>query len=202
MDMPFNAQVECLDGVCGQSSCLIVNPSTCFISHVVVQDNADPDAYYLVPFEEIKLAFPHLIQLRCTYYELQQMPRFVHITHEHRMKPYTFYPPGSSIGPTMIWENDLVPIAHELVPEGEVAVHAKAQVEAHDGPLGQVDEFLLDPSTEQIDYLVLRERHLWHDRELIVPASQIDLFASDTIYLKSDKQVIEQLQADARSKMK
>ena len=194
MDMPVKAQVECLDGVCGQSTCLIINLTTFFITHVVVEDNADPDAQYLVPLAEIKLGLPHLIQLRCTKYELRQMPRFVHITQEHRMMPYTFSPSGTGIEPTMIWEDDVVLIPHELVPEGEVAVHSNAQVEAHDGPIGQVDEFLLDPTTEQIDYLVVRERRLWHHQELTIPATQIEHISDDTIYLKSDKQTIEQLQ--------
>jgi len=195
MDVPVKAQVECLDGPCGQSTCIIIDPATRFVTHVVVEDKDEPEAQYLVPLDEFKMSLPHLIQLRCTKYELRQMPRFVHITHETRLMPSTFFPPGSSIGPTMIWENGLVPVSHELVPEGELAIHQGAQVEATDGPIGQVDEFLLDPTTEQINYLVLREHHLWHHQELMVPASQIAQIKDDTIYLKIDKHTIEQMQA-------
>ncbi len=191
----MKAQVECLDGIYGQSICVIINPATQFVTHVVVEDKDESDAQYLVPLEEINLSMPHLIQLRCTKYELQQMPRFVRIDYERRSVPHTLYPSGDYlIGPTMILENDLVPISHEQVPEGELAVHQGAQVEARDGHIGQLDEFLLDPTTEQIDYLVFRERHLWHHAELIVPASQIVQIKDDTIFLKSDKRTIEQMQ--------
>jgi sporulation protein YlmC with PRC-barrel domain len=195
MDMPVKAQVECLDGICGQSTCLIINSATQFVTHMVVEDKDEAGAQYLVPLEEVKLSTPHLIQLRCTKYELQQMPRFIRIDYERRSAPYTLYPSGNGVIGTLTVEDDLVPITHEQIPEGEIVVHQGAQVDANDGHIGQLDEFLLDPTTEQIDYLVVREHHLWHQQELTVPASQIDTIKDDTIYLKIDKHTIEQMQA-------
>jgi hypothetical protein len=194
MDVPVRAQVECLDGICGQATCLVINPATRFVTHVVVKDKDEPEAQYLIPFEEIKLSTPHLIQLRCTIHELRQMPRFAHITYERRVIPAVYSPDVDLATSAIIMEEAVVPIAHEQVPEGEVAVHSGAQVEATDGPIGQLDEFLLDPTTKQIDYLVFRAHHLWHHEELIVSASQIEKIKPDKVYLKSDKQTIEQLQ--------
>ncbi len=62
-----------------------------------------------------------------------------------------------------------VPIAHPLMPEGELAVHQGAQVQASDGNIGQLDKFLLAPITEQIDYVALHERHSWRQQALIYP---------------------------------
>ncbi len=194
MDMPVKAPVECLDGMYGQGISLIINPATRFVTHVVVEDEHEPKTQYLVPLEEIKLSTPHLIQLRCTTYELQQMPRFVQFTYERRIVPAVYPPEVNLIGSAIVMEDEVVPIMHEQVPEGDVAVHAGAQVEATDGPIGQLDEFLLDPTTKQIDYLVFREHHLWRHEELIVSASQIAQIKADKVYLKSDKQTIEQLQ--------
>jgi sporulation protein YlmC with PRC-barrel domain len=195
MDIPIKAQVECLDGVCGRSTAVVINPTTRFVTHVVVEEKDDPHAQYLVPLEEIKLGMPHLIRLRCTKHELQKMPRFVRIDYERRSAPYTLYPSGDYlIGPTVIMEDSLVPIPHPQVPEGELVVRPGAQVKASDGYIGQVDEFLIDPTTEQIDYLVLRERHLWHRAELSVPAAQIERIADNTVYLKSDRRTIEHMQ--------
>jgi sporulation protein YlmC with PRC-barrel domain len=196
MDLPIQAQVECLDGRCGQSTCVLINPATQFVTHIVVEDKDDPAAQYLVPLDAIKLSTPHLIQLRCTIDELKKMPRFVRIDYERRSTPYPLYLYGSYLmGSSIMLEDNLVPIPHLLVPEGELAVHQGAQVQAHDGHLGQLDEFLLDPTTEQIDYVVFHERHLWHQKALIVPASQIEQIKDDTIYLKINKQTIEQMQA-------
>lgn len=200
MDLPIQAQVECLDGVCGQSTCVLINPATQFVTHIVVEDTDKPEAQYLVPLAEIKLSMPHLIQLRCTIFELKKMARFVRIDYERRstLYPLCWYE-GYLGGPTMMLEDNLVPILHPLVPEGELAVHQGTQVEARDGHLGQLDEFLLDPTTERIDYIVLHERHLWHHQALIVPASQIKQIKDDTIYLMSDRRAIERLQNAAAS---
>ncbi len=91
-------------------------------------------------------------------------------------------------------EDDLVRVSRQQVPEGELAVHRGAQVKARDGDIGELDEILLDPTTEQIDYLAVRERQLWRHKELTISATQIERIADDAIYLKSDKQTIEHLQ--------
>ena len=202
MDMPIEAQVKCLDGICGQSTCVIIDPKTRIAKFVMVEDMDEPDAQYLVPLDEIKLSAPHLIQLRCTKYELKKKTRFAHVDYQWRAVPLSFYPPGNyMIAPIMVTENARVRISQQEVPAGELAVCLGAEVRASDGYVGQLEEFLLDPATEHIDYLVLHERHLWRLKELIVPASQIGQFKDNTIYLKSDKQTIEQLQnAAAHSK--
>ena len=195
MDMPIKAQVECLDGLCGQSTCLIIDPATRFVTHVVVEDKDDPEAQYLVPLAEIKLSTVHRIQLRCTQFELKEMSRFVQRHYERRAVPVTLYPfTEYAMGTTMMIEEDEVPVFQQQVPQGKVAMHQGAQVKASDGDLGRLDEFLLDPTTEQIDYLVVRERQLWHHKELTIPATQIERITDDAIYLKSDKQTIEHLQ--------
>jgi sporulation protein YlmC with PRC-barrel domain len=89
----------------------------------------------------------------------------------------------------------LVPVTCEPIPLGELAVRRSARVKATDGYVGRVDEFLVDPTTRHITQLVLRERHLWGRREVIVPVSEIDRIREDVVYLKLDKQAIESLPA-------
>ncbi len=38
MEIPLNAQVECTDGVCGHSACVLINPVTDQVTHLVVQE--------------------------------------------------------------------------------------------------------------------------------------------------------------------
>lgn len=93
------------------------------------------------------------------------------------------------------WEPEQIRVRHETIPWGEIAVHRGAHVEATDGRVGQVDEFLVDPASEQITQLVLREGHLWGQKDVTIPASAIDRTEQDTIYLKLDKRTIEALPA-------
>jgi hypothetical protein len=59
--------------------------------------------------------------------------------------------------------------------------------------VGRVDEFLVNPENEHITHLVMREGHLWGQKDVTVPVSAIDHFDEDTVYLKLNKQEIEAL---------
>ena len=81
----------------------------------------------------------------------------------------------------------------EQVPQSEVAIHREARVEATDGDVGQVDEFLIDPQTKRISHLVLRKGHFWGKRDVTVPVDQIDRIETEVVYLKLDKAAVGQL---------
>jgi sporulation protein YlmC with PRC-barrel domain len=83
----------------------------------------------------------------------------------------------------------------EQIPHDELAVHRGAHVEAVDGRIGQVDEFVINPENDHITHLVLREGHLWGQKDIAVPISEIERVESDIVYLKLDKQAVENLPA-------
>jgi sporulation protein YlmC with PRC-barrel domain len=68
-------------------------------------------------------------------------------------------------------------------------------VEATDGRVGRIEEFLVDQVTWNVTHLVLQEGHLWERRELIIPISHVDRVEKDTIFLKNDKKTIESFSA-------
>jgi sporulation protein YlmC with PRC-barrel domain len=59
--------------------------------------------------------------------------------------------------------------------------------------VGKVDEFLVDLSDGHITHLVLREGHLWGQKDVTIPVSEIQRIEEDTVYLKLDKHSIEKL---------
>jgi uncharacterized membrane protein/sporulation protein YlmC with PRC-barrel domain len=79
------------------------------------------------------------------------------------------------------------------IQPGEMAVRRGAQVEATDGTLGQVDELLINSNNMQVTHLVLLERHLLEHREITIPVSQIKRVFDDKVFLKLDRQSVEQL---------
>jgi uncharacterized membrane protein len=88
-----------------------------------------------------------------------------------------------------------VPVMEERVPPGELAVRRGMSVEATDGDVGTVDQFLLDPATQTITHLVLEERHHLHKRQMTLPVSAFDKVLEDTAFLKLDKRAVELLPA-------
>jgi hypothetical protein len=80
-------------------------------------------------------------------------------------------------------------------PPNEVALHRGARVNATDGHVGQVGEFMVDPIREKITHLVLCEGHLWGRRDVAIPISLVERVEGDRGHLKVDKHAIEALPA-------
>ena len=101
--------------------------------------------------------------------------------------PYTKIEP-----PSPIHEKDpaLVRQRVRAVPPGELAVHRGARVRATDGRVGRVDEFVIEPESGQITHLTMRTGHLWGDREVSIPVSEIGRIAENTVHLKLGKRQI------------
>lgn len=196
MDIPMNAEVRCSDGLCGHTTGIIVNPITQKITHVVVKEKQSPHTERLVPENYILEATPESIHLRCKDGELSAFDEFVVFRFVQADMPPHF-PLGNTtvFWPYSVADEITLVSKEERVPPGELAIHRMARVEASDGFVGRVDEFLVDPVDGEITHLILREGHLWGQKDVTIPVSQIDHFGADTAYLKLDKDSIEKLPA-------
>jgi len=56
-----------------------------------------------------------------------------------------------------------------------------------------VDEFVVNPENGHITYMVMREGHLWGDKNVIIPVSAMEDNGDDTVFLNIDKHQIESL---------
>jgi sporulation protein YlmC with PRC-barrel domain len=86
-----------------------------------------------------------------------------------------------------------ISVKRQNIPLNDLALRRGARVEATDGPVGLVDELLINSNNNQVTHLVLLERHIWTKREITIPVSQIDRVYEDVVYLKLDRQSVEQL---------
>jgi hypothetical protein len=192
MDVPINVKVNCSDGPCGRTTRVILKPSTKEITHVVI-DNDDPLAgkEYLVDVNRIMESDPTKVRLTLSQEELEQMPLFSatqFIPSElggFTGVPYMMWPYYPAAAP--------VQVEGKPIPAGELVIRRGAKVNALEGPVGKVDEFLIDPANDQITHLIMREGHLWGKRDVTIPVEQIDHFKDDTVFLRLSRPDIEQL---------
>ena len=194
MDIPLNAKVSCSDGLFGRSTHVILMPTTGKITHLVVGTDVFPATEYLVAIDHVVESSPELIRLNCTQEALSKMPIFDRV----EFIPYDVA--GLSAGSYLQWPflvPEIAPVRKEKehIPANELVIKRGAGVQATDGPVGRVDEFLIDPDDDHITHLVLREGHLWGKKDVTIPVSQIDHYRNNTVYLKLDKHSIEGLPA-------
>jgi hypothetical protein len=196
--LPTKAEVYCSDGIAGLSTYVVGNPINHQVTHVVVKSLKPPFPEYLVPVDEVEESSPHLIKLKCTWDEMEKMDPFTDEEYLRTDIPsYLTWPyivPDSSIYTANKEEVPVyVSVKHQNVPPGELAVWRGAKIEATDGYIGQVDAMLIDANNMQVTHLVLLERHIFEQKEITIPISQIEHVDEDTIYLKVDRKSVEAL---------
>ncbi len=200
MEIPLNVQVECKDGVFGQSAYVLINPVVGKVSHLVVRENESPHMEYVVPMDAVEETIAGTILLRCSKAEIKKMEPFLvtHYIEDKVPSRYSYsgmYGLGSSYYLPFNTADITVsnPVEVEQLPPGELAVFRGTHVEATDGFIGKVDEFVVNADNGRITHLVMREGHLWGKREVIIPLSAIEKSTEETVYLKLNKQQVEAL---------
>lgn len=199
IQIPIGAEVSCTDGVFGESTYVLINPVTEKVTHLVVKEAPLQHPEYVVPIGLIAATSANNIQLRCTCNELRHMEPFIQTQYIKEPMPEAVYDNvyarGSyllwpyAVGDTMTWE----PVDQKQIPPGELAVRRGTRVEATDGDVGHVDEFVLNPGTGNITHLVMREGHLWGQKDVSIPVSAIRETRDDVVILNLNKQEIKDL---------
>lgn len=204
MDIPLDVDVFCSDGLCGRSTAIIINPISQQVTHIAVATQEMLHSEYLVPVTLIEESKPDSIQLRCRRNTLATMDpfhkvKFVSLTDlEESDRPPTEIP-EAQLSSAWLWPYITAQggfgtyVNVEQIPHEELAVHRGAHVEATDGHVGKVDEFIINPDNDHITHLVLREGHLWGEKDIMIPVSEIGRVETDVVYLKLDKDAIERL---------
>lgn len=188
--LPLDATVVCQDGEAGKSSDVIINPVTRQISYMVLEEKKGGHIKRLVPIDLIQNTTPQTIQLSIHLQDVAQLNPF-EITH--------FVQDELNYGPEdgYILEPYALPANYEIVeeriPPGQLAVRRGTAVEATDGKVGKIDEFLIDPNDGHITHFILRDRHYLQKQELTLPVTAVDRVENDVVYLQLSKKQVEDL---------
>jgi uncharacterized protein YrrD len=202
MEIPLNAQVDCTDGICGRSKYVLINPVTDRVTHLVVKEDTSPNTEYIVPVDMMTETIADTIRLRCSKAKFKKMKPFLKtLVIEEQVPDMNFGYPGGSFGagsyfymPYVTPENTVkVEVERQQIPHGELSVQRGTRVEATDGYVGNVDEFVINPRNGHITYLVMREGHLWGQKDVLIPLSAMGDTREDTVFLKIDKSQVESL---------
>ena len=166
----------------------------------------------LVPVWPVKATTPEQIRLTCSRDDLGQLKPFVETEFDQvqaslldaeellsycEEEELVSLPYAPMEYPYSVLEDSQVTVerAVRAVLSGEFVVRRGARVEASDGCVGWVDEFVVDPESGYITHLTMRKGHLWGDREVSIPISEVKRIAEDVVYLKLWRRQIKLLPA-------
>ena len=197
MNIPMNAKVYCQNKICGYTMAVIIDPLKEVVTHVVVKESKAPHIQRLVPIDKVDGGLENRLHLECDQVALEELPPFAELEYIRASIPRymeafdMFY-----MEPIVVPETKIAPGKHYSIPKNELAVRRGTSVYAADGNIiGKVDEFLVDQDDGQVTHLILREGHLWGQKDVIIPVEEIDKFKESRLRLKLNKEAIGALPA-------
>jgi hypothetical protein len=199
MEIPMEAQVQCTDGACGRSEYVLINPASENITHVVVREDSSHGAEYIVPLGLVDEMADGRMRLRCSRAELEKLAPFAKTKivkqevseifmgsrgapGDYGIVPTNYYWPYVTVGKT-----EYVPEIRRQVPRGELAMGRDLRIEATDGSVGRVDEFVVNPDSGHITHVVMHEGRLFRRRDVAIPISDVGDTHEKTLFLKLTK---------------
>jgi hypothetical protein len=148
---------------------------------------------WLVPMSHIVDSTPNRIHLDLSKKDTEsRLPPFIKTEFLESDLPDTLYT-TDLMWPHLIANLEMKTLEHENIPLHELAVRGGAVVEAKDGVIGHLENFVVDPDDKHVTQIVIRAgRWLSHSR-FAIPVSVIDHFDEDAIYLSLNKQEAQAL---------
>ena len=194
MKISLNSDIQCTDGYAGRLICVIVNPVSRELSHIVVDEKKPPYLKRLVPLDLVSIGNSDGVALKCTVVQLSTLRPLVEFEYPQGNGLHTLFAAKSA----RQWPqnvNDNLPISVELerlVPEA-IKIHQDNLVRAMNGRVGKVVEFLVNPATKKIIALTIRRKFWWKTIDTRVPISQVDHFELDLVLLKFNKSELQSI---------
>jgi sporulation protein YlmC with PRC-barrel domain len=181
-EFTIGSEVACSDGVCGELARVVVDPVARALTHLVVDPKSRRGTGRLVPIGLVESTAEE-IRLRCAMSEFEALEdaeetRFLPGASgqwgygQSQMLSQPYYGLGM-VGVGMGMDAGPQAVTYDRVPVGEVEVRRGEHVHATDGPIGQVQGLVIDPSDHHVTHVLLDEGHLWGKKRVAIPISAV-----------------------------
>jgi sporulation protein YlmC with PRC-barrel domain len=189
-EFTIGSEVACSDGACGELTRVVVDPVLRTLTHLVVEAKHRQGNGRLVPIDLVGSATPD-ITLRCAmaqFHALEDAEETQFLPgatgewgyQQQQMLSLPYYGLGMGTGMGLGvggmhvgMDTGAHPVITDRVPAGEVEVRRGEHVHATDGPIGQVQGLVIDPSDHHVTHVLLDEGHLWGKKRVAIPIGAV-----------------------------
>lgn len=195
MEINIGARVFCTDGFCGRVDRVILHPETNQVHHLVIDTSPLLTWFVVVPVERIRRSSHEAVYLDLTTEELRQQPTFVETDYEPA--PVTYVPPpGFPPASHTLFLRPAIKVRgveHKRKHPEDFEIRDGMPVEALDGPIGVVDEVVLDPFTRKLTAFVVR-RGRFLPRDVTIPLAYVREVEAGRVLLDLTRAQVERLE--------
>jgi uncharacterized protein YrrD len=197
MIIPLDTDVYCHAEICGSSVAVVLNPLTDVVTHIVVKEKGLLSPQWLIPIDALQESSNRGIHLKPSVEKIQDFDPFFEFEYIQAPIPHyastfnTYY-----MEPWVMLDDDTVAVKHRRIPQNELSIRRGARVYSVDDQyIGHVDEFIIHQKDDGVSHLVLREGHLWGQKDVFIPVSKIKQLGEAKVILKLDNKEIAELPA-------
>jgi hypothetical protein len=180
----IGADVECTDGICGQVSRVVVEPTACAATHLLVEPKHRRGLGRLVPLELVD-STGRRVRLNCSRAEFERLDLGEETHQLLGNSADADYGPGHAVswpqfglgvgGGVVGFGTENVPqvVTEDKIPSGEVAIRRCERVHATDGDIGRVEGVVIDATDHHVTHILLVEGPPWVRRRVAIPIEMI-----------------------------
>jgi osmotically-inducible protein OsmY len=192
-ELRIGAKVYCRDGEGGNLAKIIIDPQTNHVSDLIVEQGFLFKKERVIPISTVTRATEQNIHLLSTRSDqLENYPEYKVIEIEEPdltvRSPSAGMGYGVSAGRTPMIRRQI----RRGVADGLAIIGRKTAVKNIEGQIGTVDHLLVDPTTGEVIYVVVRQGALF-PTHLLVPVSLIREIYDETIFLVGSDESLMQL---------
>lgn len=208
IDIKLGSSVQCRDGPCGKVTYIVFRRGTRKLTQIVVEDKQFPDnPTRIVPINNVKSATQMQVALGCTRHDITLMPpftttQFIQESSSGRAAStgaiHGYW--GMEYGPgtlerysAVVNDTGFDSVDTKNIREDEIAIATGMEIEATDGKIGKLDEIIMDPKSEEVTHILMKEGHVWGKKEMVIPISAVTSAFTGVIILNLDKKGLEKL---------
>ncbi len=196
ISIPLNARLYCKDGPGGFVTGVVIDTRIGKVTHFIVRTKSSTTAnQVLVPLDGVLDTSSTKVYLSYRKAELADLEPF---TPSNFSEKGFSAPENSSRGRTVelaaIGQESLT-VKQARTSSGELAILHGATVEGLDGCVGEIAEFLIEPTNCEITHLVLTHGHLWTKKAVALPVTSVQRLEHNAIYLRISRQAVSTLPA-------
>ncbi|HEY1293487.1 MAG TPA: hypothetical protein VGJ60_10425 [Chloroflexota bacterium] len=177
--IPLTAHAECVDGLCGDLTGLVIRADSRTLEYYVVRDTTPGHPIErLVPRAQVNPAAATTMRLDCTLAELG------------KMQPLSVQEVTSGGGSGVYGRAGGYSVADsERAPDGTGVLRQDQHVEATDGKVGKLTGVEIDDDARITDFYTRLDRH--GSPEVLLPTSAVSYVDRTTVYLVLDKRQVQ-----------
>ena len=175
---------SCTDGPCGEVRCVVVDPVSRDVTHIVVETKGCRGLGRLVPLD-LLVAAGDQVTLTCDLAAFEELEVAEQIQFMPRSVGYATYTPketltlpyyGLGLAAARAADDTARVLTHDALPLGEIGVHRGDCVHATDGEIGTVKGLVIERQSHLVTHVLLQEGHLWGRKEVAIPMSAVTTF--------------------------